>query len=156
MKTIILYKTKYGSTRDYAEFVHRNVPASTLADISDFEVNTLGGYEVVIIGSRTYMGNIEAQHFLEANWDILQAKRVFLFAVGTIDPEAPASKESYQKIPQQIRDTIHYLKVPGRISLEKLNWFESLVAKSQKGGSVDKVNMNMVIPVIEFAKSALS
>jgi menaquinone-dependent protoporphyrinogen IX oxidase len=150
MKTIILYKSKYGSTRQYAEFIHRSCPGSDICDLDNFDYSEIGYYDNVVIASRTYMGNIDATSFLIKQWDFLQNKNVYLLVVGMIDADAPASKESYLKIPAMIRENIHYLKVPGRLDMDKLNWFERLVVKMQKGSSVDRVNLNLVRPVIQF------
>jgi menaquinone-dependent protoporphyrinogen IX oxidase len=150
MKTLILYKSKYGSTREYAQFIHRSCPGADICDLDNFDYGEIGYYDNIVLASRTYMGNIDASNFLVHHWSSLQNKNIYLLVVGMIDPEAPASKESYLKIPAHIREHIKYLKVPGRLDMQKLNWFERLVVKMQKGSSVDKVNLQLANPVIEF------
>jgi menaquinone-dependent protoporphyrinogen IX oxidase len=152
MNVLIIYKTKYGSTEEYAKYVNSQVPGSDLFSIDDFKIENLKKYNCVVLGSRTYMGNIEGKSFLIENWDVLKSKKVFLFAVGLIDPKSDESKASFERIPEEIRSNISYLKVPGRIVKGELNFFERLIANARNELLVDKVDMSAIKPLIENLK----
>lgn len=153
MKTVIIYKTKAGSTQEYAEYIHKNLPGSEIFDMDLFEENALNDYDLVIVGARTYMGQIQARDFLVKNWDFLKTKDVYLYTVGMIDALDPESQASFKSIPEEIRNNIRFIKVPGRVKEEGLNMFEIMLAKTKKLLNKDKVNYKAILPVIDYARS---
>lgn len=159
MKTLILYKTKWGSTHEYCEYIHSKVPNSDIFSINEFNMLNLHEYQTVIIGSRVFMGNIEAVSFLTKNWKDLKTKSIYLFAVGLIERNNEASIASYNKIPEEIRNSIKYIKVMGKVETPKLNFVEKMaynmvkssVEKKGKEFKANKMDLDSVKPVIEFA-----
>lgn len=151
MKLLILYKTKYGSTKQYAKWIAEQVNAE-LSDVESFNVNSLDDYDTIIIGSPTYMGQIQMKDFLEQNWDILKNKNIFLFNVGMFPWESPESKKSFEMIPEHIRYKIGLSKLPGRLDTSNLNLFEKLIAKTTKAKSEDKVSRDNITPIVKWVK----
>jgi len=152
MKTLVLYKTKYGSTGQYAKWTAEELRAD-LADIGNFDINRLKEYDTIIIGSPTYMGQIQLKPFLEKNWETLKDRHVYLFTVGMFPSEASASKKSYEMIPEHIRNQIGYAKIFGRIDMEKLKLGEKLIAKMAKARTADKVKKSSIDPIIEWVNN---
>ncbi len=150
MKTIILYKTKNGSTKDYAEFIHSKISGSLLMQIDSFDAARLEDFDTVILGSATYAGKIIALDFLIGSWQYMKNKNVILFTVGMMDPMSEASKQSYETIPEHIREKIHYLKVPGRLTSDRLNFLEKLMVKAVKVPIVDKVDFHKIEPILGY------
>lgn len=152
MKILILYKSKWGSTEEYASYLHLTLPGSTISTINEFNTDKIKDYDCVIIGSRTYMGNIEARNFIEDNWDLLKSRPVYLFVVGLLDPKDKSSEESYNLIPKEIRAHIRYIKVPGRIRIEDLNLMQKIILKLQSGkfADINRVNVNKLDPILEW------
>jgi hypothetical protein len=72
-------------------------------------------YDLIIVCSPTYIGQIRLLGYLKKRWSVLQGKRVILIAVGMAPPESPDSRESYESIPEEIRNRIRYFKLPGKI-----------------------------------------
>mgnify|MGYP000923732363 FL=1 len=68
MKTLILYKSKYGSTKQYAEYLNQNIKNSYLVSIDDFKKDCLNEYDNIILGSSTYMGQIQILKELIDMW----------------------------------------------------------------------------------------
>ena len=56
--------------------------------------------------------------FLRKHWAVLSGKRVVAFAVGSVPPEAPASQKAYQAIPEEIRKSIEFFKLPCKSGLK--------------------------------------
>lgn len=129
MKTVVIYKSKHGSTREYAEYIGKNIVGSKVFSIEEFDMKTLNSYDNVILGSSVYAGNTFYKEFLVNNWEILKEKKVFVFAVGILDKEHANSKSEYESLPEDIRSKIQYVKLPGRIVFSKLNLFEKLIIK---------------------------
>lgn len=149
MKVLILYKSKWGSTRDYAYKIHESLLSSDVYRLDKFDTTKLDEYDYVIIGSRTYMGKIEASKFVQDHWDTLQRKPLYLFSVGMLPPETKESEQSYLQIPSFIRSKIHYVKFPGRIDKSKLNLGEKMILKLRKGMDEDKVELSQVNKIID-------
>ena len=151
MKILILFKTKYGSTEQYARWIAEEVKAD-ISDVESFNINRLHNYDTIIIGSPTYMGQIQMKDFLEQNWEILKNKNVYLFTVGMFPWESPESKKSFEMIAEHIRDKISFSKLPGRLDTSKLNLSEKLIVKLTKAKPKDKVNRNNITPIVKWVK----
>lgn len=151
MKTAVLFKSKYGSTEQYAKWIAEELQAD-IYNLDRFS-NKFTEYDTFIFCSATYMGVILAASFIVKNWRFLENKRVYLFNVGMIPWEDPSSKQSYEKLPSEIREKIGYIKVPGRFSFEKLNPFEKMISKAMKATqSVDFVKKENIQPVLDYVK----
>lgn len=151
MKLLILYKTKYGSTEQYAKWIAEEVDAD-ISDIESFNINSLDNYEAIIIGSPTYMGQIQMKDFLEQNWEVLKNKNIYLFNVGMFPWEHPDSKKSFEMIPEHIRDKIGFSKIPGKLDTSKLSLSEKLIARLAKAKPEDKVSRDNITPVVKWVK----
>ena len=151
MNILILFRTKYGSTEQYAKWIAEEVNAD-IFDVESFDINRLDNYGTIIIGSPTYMGNIQMKDFLEQNWEILKHKKIYLYTVGMFPWESPESKKSFEMIPEHIRDKIGFSKLPGRLDTRKLSLSEKLIAKLTKAHSEDKVHRENIAPVVKWVK----
>ncbi len=87
-RILIVYVSKYGSTRQYALWLREAVPAD-LAELGREEPD-ISSYDVVIVGSYIRKGKIAASPFLEKNWPILRERQVILFTVSGTPPGHPA------------------------------------------------------------------
>lgn len=154
MKKLILVKTKFGSTLKYAEWLNEDIQDSTLIKLEDFDPGEIENYDLIIVCSKTYMGSIKAAKFMQENWGSLSTKKVYLLVVGIIPAESNESKESYNQIPEEIRNSlIGYKKLPGAIKREDLNFFEKIIMYLRKGKDSDKVKRENLDPVINDLKS---
>jgi len=113
MRTVIIYRSMLGTTRKYAMWLREALEA----DLSKANAGRRSAldYDLIIVCSPTYMGQIKLLGYLKKRWTILQGKRVILLAVGMAPPESPDSRRSYEKIPEAIRNKIKYFKLPGKI-----------------------------------------
>lgn len=128
MKGVIIYKGKYGATRQYAEMLSKelNLPAFTPVITG----GQLMHADYVLIGSAVYVGKLQLQSWLIRNQEWLKTKKLFFFIVcGT-----PASdKEKTDKIiadniPPLLRNnSIFFLK--GRMIKRNLSWTDRLLIK---------------------------
>ena len=156
MKTLILYKSKYGSTRQYANWIADEIPDSILKDLETITDTELEQTDMIIIGSYIYLGRIQALKFICAKWNILKSKHLYLFTVGMIPPQAKASLLTYNTIPDYIRTKIEYSQLPGTISQNKLTWIDRLIVKlihSQKSHNSQtqtKYGQDNITPIINF------
>ena len=81
MKGIILYKSKYGATLKYAEWLSAetgfDVCSVEKAKVQDIEI-----YDVIIFGGGVYATGIAGLNFLKKNMACLNNKKVIVFCDG--------------------------------------------------------------------------
>ncbi len=116
MKTLIVYQSKYGSTKQYAEWLAAELSADIFA-LSELDSKKLADYDLVVFGSYLYIGRIVASKFLTVNWPILKDKKVILFSVSAACPGSPDLIAYYQNsVPEHIRESIKHFELWGRYS----------------------------------------
>jgi menaquinone-dependent protoporphyrinogen oxidase len=93
MKVLVAVASKHGSTREIAGAIVEELRNSAIdADLRDVsEVNSIRGYDGVILGSAIYMGNWlpEAQSFPEHHRVALSKLPVWLFSSGPLGADDP-------------------------------------------------------------------
>ena len=135
MRTVIVYSSVLGTTKRYATWLREALEAD-MSKANARKASALN-YDLIIICSPTYMGQIRLLGYLKKRWSVLQGKWVILIAVGMAPPESPDSRKSYESIPDEIRTRIRYFKLPGKI------------------GPAGKENVNQanLQPVLEYIRS---
>ncbi len=113
MRTVIIYSSTLGTTKKYAMWL-REAREADLSKANAGQRSALD-YDLIIVCSPTYMGQIRLLGYLKKRWSVIQGKRVIFIAVGMAPPESPDSRKSYEKIPEEIRGKIQYFKLPGKI-----------------------------------------
>ena len=90
MKTIVIYASKKGATREVAEKIKERLESADVRNISQIKEIQLGDYETVIIGSSVYAGGInkEIKTLAKKNIALLMQKRLGLFLCGLQPQEA--------------------------------------------------------------------
>src|SRR5512136_3284891 len=113
MRTVIIYSSVLGTTKKYAVWLREALEA----DVSKANAGRRSAldYDLIIVCSPTYMGQIRLLGYLKKRWSVLQGKSIILIAVGMAPPESPDSRKTYESIPEQIRNRIRYFKLPGKI-----------------------------------------
>ena len=137
MKTVILYRSFWGTTKQYAEWLHEEIE-SDIFKHNKINKQSLLSYDLVILCTATYIGWISLKGYLKKKWDILKNKKVVLLVVGSVLADDESSIRSYEKIPEQIRGNIKYFKLTG---------------KSFGSQDADKVKKENLAPIIEYLRS---
>jgi len=84
MKTLILYASKRGATRQIAERIAKQLNGSVLCDITQTPVISLTDYDCVILGGAVTAGLIprKLKRFVQNSTNELLAKRLGIFVSG--------------------------------------------------------------------------
>lgn len=80
-RILVAYTSKYGSTRQYAEWIAAALDAD-LFPAKQVAPNDLGQYEVVVYGGGLYAGGIAGAKLVAQN----PCKQLVVFTVGLADP----------------------------------------------------------------------
>lgn len=93
MKTLILYATKHGATKEIAQELAQALEGATLWDLKRQPLPSLNDYDCVILGSSVYAGMLrkEAKAFAQENEKELRGKTLGLF----LSAFTPGEPEKY-------------------------------------------------------------
>lgn len=81
MSGIILYKSKYGSTKKYAEWLAEET-GFEMVETDKARIEDVCRYDEVILGGGVYASGIAGFSFLKKNWGKLKGKKVIVFMCG--------------------------------------------------------------------------
>ena len=162
IKILIVYQSKYGSTKQYAEWIQKESNGD-LVNIENGDNLDLAGYDIIIIGGSVRVGNIVIVPFIEDHWSIMKGKKVILFTTSATPPRHPKIQSIYEKsLPEEIRKEIKFFPLHGRISKANLTlWDQFLIAigkimeqdetlKKDMGKDFDGVRRENLSPLLEY------
>ena len=92
MKTLVVYRSHYGSTRRYAQWLAQALDADA-AEERQADARLVQNYECVIFGGGLYAGSIAGAARMAKLYGALQGKRLAMFTVGLSDPSDPEKCE---------------------------------------------------------------
>ena len=81
MSGIILYKSKYGATKKYAEWIAERTGFECIKT-DDADIRKVQKYDVIILGGGIYASGIAGISFLKKNIVALNGKKVIAFCCG--------------------------------------------------------------------------
>lgn len=93
MKTVVVYRSKSGYVRKYAEWIAERLSAD-LFDARQVDAGRLTAYDAVVYGGGLYIGGINGVKLIVENLDKLRGKKVAVFAVGA----TPGRKEEIEEV----------------------------------------------------------
>lgn len=137
MKSIIVYKGKYGATKQYAEWLGADLDIPVL-EASQADARTIKKFDCIIMGSSVYIGKILLRPWMKNFADALSNKKLFVFIVCATES---TEKEKLEEI---ARDNVEGLfpQTPavfflhGRMIKSKLGWLDRFMLKM--GASMQK------------------
>lgn len=150
MKTVVIYKSKTGFTKKYAEWISKELSAD-IFDAANVNINMLAKYDTIIYGGSLYAAGIIGINLITKNFDKLRSKRIVVFATG-VSP-------SRDEVITEIRDknfttdqqkSIKFFYLRGGFNYSKLNIFDKFLMtllkwkiknKKQEDLSSDEIGM---------------
>jgi len=131
MKTLIVYATKHGATREIATRISVQMKDAEIHDLKEGNLPNLSNYDCTVIGSAIYAGTVrkEVKEFLAKNESALMTKKLGLFVSG-MDP-SKEEEDFLDNFPQSIREHATTTSLLGGIfDPKKANAVERLVMKA--------------------------
>jgi menaquinone-dependent protoporphyrinogen IX oxidase len=124
-KVLIMYYSKYGTTKKYAEWIAKELKGD-IFDINNMKQNILVNYDIIILGSGLYAGKINGINILLRNYETLKEKKLIIFTCGLADYSKieninAINKRFEETIPENIREKIRLYCLRGGINYKKLN-----------------------------------
>ena len=150
MKTVVIYKSKTGFVKKYAEWIAEELGAD-IFEVSKVNLGMLAKYDTVIYGGSLHAVGIIGVKFITKNIDKLMGKRLVVFASGA----SPSSEEVVNEVitrnftPDQqkhirffyLRGGFNYNKLPPfeKVLMTLLKW--KIKAKKKEKLTSDEIGM---------------
>jgi len=166
MKGLVIYKGKYGATKQYAMWIGQELQLPA-ASADRFHANELIKYDYFILGSSVYIGKLEIKDWLKKNFYVLQNEKIFFFQVAGSPAEQIEKRESYNKasLSPAILKNIQFYYLPGRMIMRNLSGWDRFmlkmgakltkdpVEKKTMLTDFDNVKKENIIPLIEAVQT---
>ena len=117
MKSIIIYGSKYGSSKKYAEMLSQNLGI----DHFDYkEFNMSNKYDVLIYIGALYAGGVKGLAKTLSNYPPDNYKKLIIVTVGIADPKDLKNVESikmsiYKQLPKNLNKDIELFHIRGSL-----------------------------------------
>jgi len=164
LKILVAYQSKYGSTKQYAEWIQEDVKGD-LVNLKTDGLPPLAGYDIIVLGGYIRTGENVIAPLIRDHWDGLKTKKVILFTTSGTPPHHPNIRIIYEKsFSEDIRKEIEYFPLPGRISMKNLSFFDKRLItvgkmlerdealKEEMGKDVDGIKRENLLPLVEYLK----
>ena len=81
MKTIVIYKSKYGSTQAYAQWIAEALSCDCV-DAKKINIQELSKYDNIVYGGGLYAEIINGASLITKNAELLKDKKIAVFSTG--------------------------------------------------------------------------
>ena len=81
MKTIVIYKSKYGSTQAYAQWIAEALSCDCV-DAKKINIQDLSKYDNIVYGGGLYAEIINGASLITKNAELLKDKKIAVFSTG--------------------------------------------------------------------------
>lgn len=142
-KIVVVYRSKSGFTKKYAEWIAKAVNAD-LFEGSDIKIDDLLKYDTVVYGAALYASGINGIKFITDNFNKLKEKKLIVFTLGAtpVRPEILEEVKNNNLTAEQ-QKYIKFFMLRGGFDYSKLTF-------------IDKILMNILKAKIKFKKNRSS
>lgn len=95
-KIAVVYKSKHGSTKQYAEWIAEEVGAD-LFNADTCKGSDMSDYDTIVFGGCIHAGGLQGIEFLRKNMKTFCVKDIFAFAVG-LNVDGMAARQECREI----------------------------------------------------------
>jgi menaquinone-dependent protoporphyrinogen IX oxidase len=136
-KGALIYSSRYGSTRQYAEWIGQQLQIPVM-DVDELFPAALEGFDYLVLGTSVYVGKMLIKGWLHHDLAALQTKQLVLFVVcGTPSSERQKQEQIVRdNVPEGLIPMENIFFLPGRLTIRDLSWKDRLMLKI--GASLEK------------------
>lgn len=177
--TAVIYKSKYGSTKKYAEWIGNELECDVLEN-SSVSADLLKMYDTIIYGGGLFAGGVNGISLITKNFDAIKNKDIILFTVGLADPKDTANTEHIKggikkAVSPEVYEKLKIFHLRGGIDYSALGIVHkammAMLVKSMKskdkselrdedklmletyGQQVDFTDKKSIQPIVDYVKS---
>jgi menaquinone-dependent protoporphyrinogen IX oxidase len=162
MNSILIYSSKYGATRQYADWIGKALEIP-IVDSENTTTPEIIQNDTFIIGSSVYIGRLRIRKWLKKNQHLLKNKRIILFIVcGTpVEEKEKWSEYIRQSVPETLMPDCSVHVLPGRMWFAKVNGWDRFLLRLNAGATsnretkrlmlkgYDQVERKNIMPILE-------
>ena len=134
MNAIVIYKSKYGSTEAYAEWIAEELGCMAV-NAKDTKIDDILGYDTIIYGGGLYAEVIAGVGLITKNIDKLSGKKLVVYSTGITPPDC---REYYDDLvlkknfKPEMLDKIKIYNFMGKMVLDELTVVHRTAIKTLK------------------------
>lgn len=142
MNAVVVYRSKYGSTKAYAEWISEELGCD-IFEYKEIKIDDLLKYDTIIYGGGLYAEVINGVYLLTKNMDKLKGKKIAVYSTGITPLEY---REYYDKLVIQknftpeMLEQIKVFNFMGKMILEELSLPHRTAIKALKALMKNKEN----------------
>ena len=134
MNAVVIYKTKYGSTKTYAQWIAQELNCEAI-DVKNIKIDDILEYDTIIYGGGLYAEIINGVSLITKNIDKLSGKKVIVYSTGITPLDC---RDYYDKMvidknfKGNTKDKIKVFNFTGKMILDELSFVHRTALKSLK------------------------
>jgi len=134
MNAVVVYKTKYGSAKKYAQWIGDRL-CCKVTDAKDISLEELENYDTIIYGGGLYAEVINGISLISKNIDKLKDKKIAVFTTGITPIDC---RDYYDKLvieknfKQGVPNCIKIFNFTGKMIIEELSLVHKTALKTLK------------------------
>lgn len=142
MNAVVVYRSKYGSTKAYAEWISEELGCD-IFEYKEIKIDDLLKYDTIIYGGGLYAEVINGVYLLTKNMDKLKGKKIAVYSTGITPLEY---REYYDKLvieknfTPEMLEQIKVFNFMGKMILEELSLPHRTAIKALKALMKNKEN----------------
>ncbi|WP_160687692.1 flavodoxin domain-containing protein [Clostridium sp. C2-6-12] len=127
MKTVVIYKSKTGFTKKYANWIAEDL-AADIFEVSKVNINMLDKYDTIIYGGSLYAVGIIGVGLIKKNISKLKDKKLVVFATGASPSRDNVIREVIDKnFTEKEQENVKVFYLRGGFNYKKLNLFDKFL-----------------------------
>ncbi len=132
MRTVVIYKSKSGFVKKYAEWIAEELSAD-IFEASNISIDKLSGYDTIIYGGGLYAVGINGIKIITKNFSKLKDKNLVVFASGASPfREEVVSEVRNNNFNSEQQKHIRFFYMRGGFNYNKLNLIDKVLMKLLK------------------------
>ena len=134
MNAVVIYKSKYGSTKAYAQWIAEELGCDAL-DAKSVSKNDLLKYDTIVYGGGLYAETINGVYLITKNFDMLKGKKIAVYTTGITPLDC---RDYYDKMvieknfKPEMRDKIKVFNFMGKMVMSELSIVHRTALKTLK------------------------
>ena len=122
MNAVVIYKTKYGSTKTYAEWIAKELSCD-IKEAKTVSVDELCSYDTIIYGGGLYAEVINGVTLITRNIDKLAGKKIAIYTTGITPIDCRGYYDTYvveKNFKKGVPENIKLFNFMGKMVLDEL------------------------------------
>ncbi len=129
MNGIIIYQSKYGSTKQYAHWLKEETGFEAY-DLIHSPLEAISNADLVILGCSIFADKPKMATWINENWDYFQDKKLILYTTSGSPPTSERIHQGFKdSFADDIRDSIKYFPLGGKYVYKDLTLLDKLIMK---------------------------